>query len=160
VFDSVSPAPDGIPLDARLAFTGWAVRCAEPVFDPTTPVLFDFRTPQAGGSRFVYVLPDDRYRALVELTAFVPRRARPPSAVERRDALAGYLSDVLHAGDFEILRTESAVLPLRTGAPARARTGPRHRCRRRSGQGQHVPPARLHHAGAGPARVSAESPVR
>jgi lycopene beta-cyclase len=114
VFDSVSPPPVGTPLDARLAFTGWEVRCAEPVFDPTTPVLFDFRTPRAAGSRFVYVLPEDRYRALVELTEFVPRRTRPPAAADRRAALAGYLSDVLHARDYEILRTESAVLPLRT----------------------------------------------
>ncbi len=72
-----------------------------------------------GGSRFVYVLPDDPYRALVELTGFVPSQVRPPTGAQRRDALAGYLSEVLHAKDFEVVRTESAVLPLRT------RPGPR-----------------------------------
>jgi lycopene beta-cyclase len=119
VFDSVRPAPAG---PARMAFTGWEVRCARPVFDPELPVLFDFRVPQAGGARFGYVLPEDRYRALVELTAFVPRRGRPPPAAERDDALAGYLSDVLYAGDYTVLRTESAVLPLGT-RPVRRRHG-------------------------------------
>jgi lycopene beta-cyclase len=116
VFESVTAPPPDTPADARLAFTGWEVRCTRPVFDPDTPVLFDFRTPQRGSARFVYVLPDDPYRALVELTAFVPRRARPPTAAERADALAGYLTD---AGEYRILRTESAVLPLRSRAPAR-----------------------------------------
>ena len=121
LFDSVTNRAAGEPVDARLAFTGWEMRCARPVFDPATPVLFDFRTPQSYGSRFVYVLPDDPQRALVELTAFVPRRAQPPTAADRSAALDRYLSDVLRAGDYQILRTESAVLPLRTRPVRRAR---------------------------------------
>lgn len=119
-FDSVTAAPASTPVDARLAFAGWEIRCARPVFDPATPVLFDFRSPQAGGSRFVYILPDDPYRALVEMTAFVPRRAHPPSLVERRTALAEYLTGVLRCGDYHIARAESAVLALRTHPPRRA----------------------------------------
>ena len=49
-------------------------------------------------------------QALVELTAFAPGPAAPPPAA----ALAGYLP-----GGYEILRTESAVLPLRTRRPRR-----------------------------------------
>ncbi len=92
---------------------------ARPVFDPATPTLFDFRTPQGDGARFVYLLPDDPHRALVELTEFVPRGAQPPTPAARGAALAGYLRDVLRGGDHEILRTESAVLPLRAYPPAR-----------------------------------------
>ena len=114
-------AQRGAPVDARLAFTGWEVRCRRPVFDPHTPTLFDFRTPQSGGARFVYVLPQDPHRALVELTAFVPRGARPPSVLERGEALAEYLREVLHGGEFQIVRTESAVLPLRVTPPPRGR---------------------------------------
>jgi lycopene beta-cyclase len=120
-FDSVSIPPPDAPVDARLAFTGWEVRCERPVFDPRTPILFDFRTEQAGGARFLYVLPEGRHRALVELTEFVPRHARPPAAAGRRAALAQYLRDVLHSGAYTILRTESAVLPLRTHPPRRDR---------------------------------------
>ena len=112
-FDGVSPQPSG-PRDASLAFTGWEVHCDDATFDPRTPTLFDFRTPQRGGARFVYVLPDDPHRALVELTEFVPRRARPPSAADRRAALDAYLHDVVRGGDYRILRSESAVLALRT----------------------------------------------
>ncbi len=109
VFDSVGGPPRNTPVDARLAFTGWEVRCTRPVFDPDTPVLFDFRTPQDGGTRFRYVLPDDQYQALVELTAFVPRHAHPPDEAARSAALAGYLGE-----GYQILATESAVLALRS----------------------------------------------
>jgi lycopene beta-cyclase len=118
-FDSVSGPDHAGPVDARLAFTGWEVRADRPVFDPAIPVLFDFRTPQRDGSRFLYVLPDGPDRALVELTEFVPRGARPPNAADRRGALARYLSDVVGLDDPHIVRAESAVLPLRT------RPGPR-----------------------------------
>ena len=118
-FDSVTVPPHGTGVDARLAFTGWEVRCDRPVFDPRTPILFDFRTPQVGGARFVYVLPHDAHRALVELTEFVPGRMRPPASAARRDALAEYLRDVVRGGDYDILRTESAVLPLRACPPPR-----------------------------------------
>jgi lycopene beta-cyclase len=118
VFDSVTPAPRPGPPDGRLAFTGWAVRCERPVFDPATPTLFDFRAGQPGHARFGYVLPEDDRRAFVELTEFVPRRAVPPGAGERAAALDRYLRDVLGCGSYEIGRTEAAVLPLRT-RPAR-----------------------------------------
>jgi len=121
-FDSVS-GPDGAqPVDARLAFTGWEVRTDRSVFDPEVPVLFDFRTPQEDGARFVYVLPDEPDRALVELTEFVPRSAQPPSVAQRRTALRRYLSEVVGVDHYDIVRAESAVLPLRT-RPRRRRTG-------------------------------------
>jgi lycopene beta-cyclase len=115
-FDS-RPAATDAPVDARLAFTGWQVRSRRPLFSPEVPVLFDFRTPQMGRARFVYVLPDDACNALVELTEFVPHSARPSPPVERDVALSRYLADCV---DYTIVRTESAVLPLRTRQPRRA----------------------------------------
>lgn len=109
------------PPDAWMAFTGWEVSSAAPVFDSQTPVLFDFRTPQAHGARFVYVLPDDEHRALVELTEFMAGRGEPPSPRQRREALARYLAEVLHCEEFTVSRTESAVLPLRVRPPDRGR---------------------------------------
>jgi lycopene beta-cyclase len=122
VFDSVTSPPATAPADARLAFTGWQVRCDRPIFDPVTPVLFDFRIPQAEGSRFVYVLPEGPYQALVELTEFVPRTAQAPTGADRRAALGRYLSDLVSGAGYEILRAETAVLELRA-RPARRRTG-------------------------------------
>lgn len=106
--------------DACLAFTGWEVTCDRPTFDPLTPVLFDFRTPQADGARFVYVVPDDDRHALVELAAFVPRHASLPSTSELSVALDDYLCDVVRARRYTIGRIESAVLPLRTRPPHRS----------------------------------------
>jgi lycopene beta-cyclase len=120
IFDSVSPAPWPEPADAHLAFTGWEVYCPDPIFDPDTPILADFRTPPGRRSaRFVYVLPTDPCRALVELTEFVPRHAVPAGPGEHGRALAGYLREVLRADRYQILRTESAVLPLHARAPGR-----------------------------------------
>ena len=120
-FDSVTPPPAGGEPDARLAFTGWELECARPVFDPDSPTLFDFRTAQAAGPAFVYVLPDDRHHALVEITAFVPRRLVPPSRAARCDALAEYLDTVLHCGGFRVACEESAVLPLHVRPPRESR---------------------------------------
>jgi lycopene beta-cyclase len=113
VFDSVRAGPSSVDVDARLAFTGYDIRCGHPVFDADTPVLFDFRTPQTGAARFVYVLPQDSHHALVEVTQFVPRHTVVPTEAARRDALDAYLGAALHCQTYEILRTESAVLPLR-----------------------------------------------
>jgi lycopene beta-cyclase len=118
-FDSVSPEAPGRPADAHLAFVGWEVRCVEPRFDAETPVLFDFRIPQAGRSRFVCVLPLDGHRALVELTEFTGRRGSPSTVDELGAALGAYLDQT---GPYDVLRTESAVLPLRV-APAARRSG-------------------------------------
>jgi lycopene beta-cyclase len=120
VFDGRGASPIESP-DARLAFTGWELRSATPVFDPQTPVLFDFRTAQRGGARFVYVLPRSPCDALVELTEFVPRGGDPPTAAERSEALATYLTDVVGCREFEVTRTEAAVLGLRVGPRSRGR---------------------------------------
>jgi lycopene beta-cyclase len=121
-FDSVTTRPLGSTMDARLAFTGYEVRADAPVFDDETPVLMDFRTIRGDGARFVYVLPQDRHRALVELTEFVPRHAEPPSQALRREILATYLDDVVGCRGYEVLRTESAVMALHTH-PAPRRYG-------------------------------------
>ncbi|GAA0262305.1 lycopene cyclase family protein [Saccharothrix mutabilis subsp. mutabilis] len=112
VFDSVAEPP---PAQALLSFHGWHVRSERPVFDAAVPTLFDFRTAQLGGASFVYVLPVDAHRALVEHTSFTR------SAVDSADAVREYLEDVLGAGDFVVERTEKAVLPLSAREPVRRR---------------------------------------
>jgi lycopene beta-cyclase len=115
----------GRARDARQVFTGWEVRCPNSVFDPQTPTLFDFRTQQFDTSRFIYVLPRDPHRALAELVEFIPRRrvaSAAGGATSHAEALAGYLRGVLGVHEYEILRVESGVLPLRT-RPVRRRYG-------------------------------------
>jgi len=111
VFDS-RPVPVPEP-DARLAFTGWRIHCRQSSFDPAVPTLFDFR---AGGQGFAYVLPEDPCRALIELTEFTP--ALP---ADRISALGAYVREVLGIVDYDVVETESAVLPLCTRAADRRR---------------------------------------
>ncbi|MDQ1034013.1 lycopene beta-cyclase [Streptomyces sp. V3I8] len=108
-------------------FQGWFVRTGEPVFDPGTVELMDFRVPQPErGLAFGYVLPTGPREALVEYTEF-------SGAVLSRSAydlaLRRYADDVLRLGDFEITSTETGVIPMtdarfaRRSAPSVFRIG-------------------------------------
>jgi lycopene beta-cyclase len=116
VFDS-RPVPVAEP-DARLAFTGWRIQCGQPAFDPALPTLFDFRT---GGHGFAYVLPEDPRRALVELTEFTPSHFPLTTPDDRVTALNAYVRDVLRVAEYDVVASESAVLPLCTRAVDRGR---------------------------------------
>ncbi|MGW6442694.1 lycopene cyclase family protein [Lentzea sp. NPDC055074] len=118
VFDSVLGPAEEPTADALLAFRGWRVRTERAAFDAEMPTLFDFRTPQARGASFVYVLPDDTHHALVEHTSFLAPDAATDQAAQRQ-ALAEYLAEVVGAGRYEIEREEHAVLPLRAGQTRR-----------------------------------------
>jgi lycopene beta-cyclase len=118
VFDSVIGPQDELPPDGELAFRGWRVTSERAAFDPEIPTLFDFRTSQAHGASFVYVLPEDAHHALVEHTSFVAPGTLPTGTAQR-EALAEYLNEVAGAGHYEIEREEHAVLPLRATEPSR-----------------------------------------
>lgn len=112
MLDSVLGPPDPPAPDARLVFHGRHVRTRDPVFDPTTPTLLDFRTPQGDGASFVYVLPDGPRDALVEHTAFVPPSA--PDPADPDGAITRYLSEVLGSGQHALGAVETGDLALRT----------------------------------------------
>ncbi len=94
-------------------FKGYVLETKEPAFDPTAATFMDFRTPQHGDTRFVYVLPTDERHALVEYTAF---SGTMPPHTEYDEGLNRYLNDVLHLQDYTILETETGVIPM-TDAP-------------------------------------------
>lgn len=97
-------------------FLGLDVRCERP-HGLQVPLLMDGRVPQDGGFRFVYLLPWDERRLLVEDTVY-----GDDPAIDRprfRERIAQYL----HArglGPFEVEREEAAALPipLEGAAPA------------------------------------------
>lgn len=89
-------------------FLGWDVLTPHPAFDDTRVRLFDFRTPQDGDQRFVYVLPfTDRF-ALVEHVCLVD--------TDQAALLERYVRDVLGLRDYQILRREAGT-SLLTNAP-------------------------------------------
>jgi lycopene beta-cyclase len=124
VFDSVGVGT--VPPDPRLAphldFLGLCVESGRDVFDPAAVTLMDFRTDQADGVAFVYVLPTSARKALVERTVFVHPRARERVASSCHDAeLQTYLRDVLQVPDARTSEGEKGVIPLVTLKAARCR---------------------------------------
>ena len=120
VFDSRPPLADR-SRDVSLLqhFEGWEVLLEEDRFDPEVATLMDFDVPQAGrGAQFVYVLPFDRRRALVEATWFSPDS--PGDWALHRERLVRYIGDV----PFTIVHRERGVIPMTT-ASAAARWSPR-----------------------------------
>lgn len=89
-------------------FLGQEVETANPVFDPGTVTLMDFRIEQAGAAHFTYVLPTSPTRALVEDTWFAPAGFRAP---DHRAAIAAYLAR-LGAGPYSVAFEEVGALPM------------------------------------------------
>lgn len=102
-------------------FLGWQIETPAAVFDPQTPTLFDFRTPQRDQMRFFYVLPLSSTRALVEFTIFSPDLL---TQAEYEEALTTHLKDVMGIDRWRIEEEEQGVIPM-TDQPFKRRLGRR-----------------------------------
>ncbi|WP_400193036.1 lycopene cyclase family protein [Hymenobacter sp. B81] len=121
-FDSRPPGLERRP-DRRYLwqhFVGWEIETDFDAFDPATPVFMDFRGPQHHECRFMYVLPFEARRALVEYTLFsgtlLPRE-------EYEAALREYLHRELRGRPYRIRETEQGAIPMTDHAFA-DRSGP------------------------------------
>lgn len=90
-------------------FVGFEIETNEDCFDPDVVDLMDFRLPQQGDARFVYILPFSRRSALVEFTVFSARRI-PDSECEA--ILTDYLYSVLKLRSFAVSKRESGAIPM------------------------------------------------
>ncbi len=90
-------------------FGGMEIETSENVFDPGVAVLMDFRTPQASGAHFTYMLPSTPTRALVEDTWFAPSGLQPP---DHRVAVRSYLRSHYGVDTFTVLFSEQGALPM------------------------------------------------
>lgn len=107
VLDSRPPEPDeGILLQH---FLGLEIETDRDIFDPDTARLMDFRTDQAAGLNFIYLLPFGPRNALVESTFFSPR-IQPEKTYQK--LMRDYLKEQFGLTDFAIGRRESAVIPM------------------------------------------------
>lgn len=89
-------------------FVGWWVKTENPVFDETAAIFMDFSVPQNGQTRFMYVLPVNKRKALVEYTLFT-ENLLPRSDYE--EAIKDYLNKI-HAGGYAILESEQGNIPM------------------------------------------------
>jgi lycopene beta-cyclase len=90
-------------------FQGWEISTAIPIFNPTEPTLFDFRTPQNGKMRFFYVLPHSSTQALIEYTLFSRELLQPQ---EYENALAEYIQEVLGIREYQVNEVEKGIIPM------------------------------------------------
>ncbi len=90
-------------------FKGWVIKTPEASFDPGSPTFMDFRVPQNGDCRFMYVLPFNEHEALIEYTLFSPDLL---SQEEYTNAIKSYISDFLHISNYQVVHEEFGVIPM------------------------------------------------
>lgn len=90
-------------------FKGWIIETESQVFDVEEPTLMDFRVNQKFGTTFVYVMPLEKNRALIEYTLFTKE------LLQQKDYDAGleeYIHDFLKIGKFRIAEEEFGIIPM------------------------------------------------
>jgi len=114
VFDSrylLPQKPAELPYPFLLQhFKGYVLHAPHDIFDPHTATLMDFRIPQGGESRFMYILPFSPKEALVEFTIF-GKKLLPSSTYDHE--LKAYIEQ--HYGvleSLEIKEEEFGVIPM------------------------------------------------
>lgn len=92
-------------------FVGWFVRTKRPVFDPQTVNWFDFRVPQEGEMRFMYLLPTSQTESLVEFTLFSYRLLERE---EYEENIRVYMRDQLGLAEdeYEVVEAEDGIIPM------------------------------------------------
>jgi lycopene beta-cyclase len=109
-FSSIRQKTDFLPGHSYLEqhFKGWFIETGSPTFDPDQATLMDFRIPQHGDCRFMYILPVSPTQALVEYTVFSGHLLEP---TEYDKQLKHYL-DSSEIKSFKVLHEEFGVIPM------------------------------------------------
>ncbi|RXG30974.1 lycopene cyclase family protein [Leeuwenhoekiella palythoae] len=89
-------------------FIGWEVKTPSSVFEPEIATFMDFDIPQRRNTRFMYVLPTEKNKALVEYTLFSEKLL--PKA-EYEVAIKEYLEE-LGVPEYTIHATEQGSIPM------------------------------------------------
>lgn len=111
VFDSTTPLKLNLAQNHNLLqhFKGWVVETPQARFDPDVPMMMDFGIDQGGDCRFMYVLPFNDKKALVEYTLF--NEALLEQGVYDA-ALKKYFENDLKITDYQVSETEYGVIPM------------------------------------------------
>ncbi len=92
-------------------FLGWEIETEEDVFDPSTAIMMDFNTSQKYGFAFVYVLPFNNRKALIEYTLFTEELL---DESDYNEAIQEYISEILKlkSESWKITRIEFGIIPM------------------------------------------------
>ncbi len=113
VFDSiVRKYPKEENLFVWQHFLGWEVEFKDEVFDESTATFMDFRIHQEDETIFVYVLPYDKKKALIEVTFFSKEILEEN---EYEALLKPYVSKYYGDG-YRTLRKELGAIPMTTAS--------------------------------------------
>ncbi len=109
-------------VDLLQHFKGWVIEIPDsptgdhgsrPAFDKDRATLMDFRVSQQEGATFVYVMPLDERRALVEYTLFTPSLLRP---ADYEEGLRQYIKEYLGITDYRVIEQEFGIIPMSSQA--------------------------------------------
>lgn len=109
VFSSIRQGEEKGRYNLLQHFKGWIVRTRSDAFDTKQATLMDFRTSQQHGCSFVYVMPLESNLALIEYTLFT---ADLLTSEQYDEALRRYLSDHHPSEVYEVLSSETGVIPM------------------------------------------------
>lgn len=90
-------------------FKGWVVQMEESSFTPDRATLMDFRIPQEGETRFLYVLPIDSRRALIEVAIFSNNIL---TSAQYDQILDQYIKEYISEQSYEVTHEEFGVIPM------------------------------------------------
>lgn len=90
-------------------FKGWVIETETPSFDTSTCTLMDFRVSQQHGATFVYTMPLDERRALVEYTLFTEDLLEPEAYDQ---GLRDYVRQFLKLEHYSIAEQEFGIIPM------------------------------------------------
>ncbi len=90
-------------------FKGYLIQTEKPCFDPALPVMMNFNIEQKGDCRFIYILPFDEHKALVEYTLFSETLL---AADEYDIELHKFITGQLGASGYKIINEEVGAIPM------------------------------------------------
>jgi lycopene beta-cyclase len=90
-------------------FKGVVIETKTPKFNPEVPVMMNFGIKQQDETRFVYVLPINERKALIEYTLFSENFL---SEEEYNSELENYIKNTLQITDYQTVEDEFGVIPM------------------------------------------------
>lgn len=90
-------------------FKGWVIETKDPVFDPDTFVMMDYRIKWKNSTSFTYILPTSPYSAMVEFTLF---NLELIDDHEYDELLRKYINEILKIKDYTVVKTEYGIIPM------------------------------------------------
>jgi len=91
-------------------FVGQLVEVKNDIFNPDLVTFMDFDIPQKKSTRFMYILPFSKTKALVEYTLFSKNELEDREYI---NSIKSYLNN-LNSGDFKIIEQEKGIIPMTT----------------------------------------------